>query len=210
MPRNSCVEFKGSKEGIIIYFDENVDFDYLKKQLICKIEAGKHFFNGARVVDFVGRILTEDEKNEIKEIIHNSYGMVILEKKEENPIKDTKKEVFEGIEEGNTKFLRTTVRSGQKINYPGNVVIIGDINPGAEVVAEGNILVMGSMRGFAHAGSSGNQKAFVAAYCLQPTQLRIAEVIARSPDHDTIKPNVPEMAMIKNHAVVIEPYLPNK
>lgn len=210
MSRNSCVEFKGNREGIIIHFDENVDFSNLKAQLICKIEAGKHFFNGARVVDFIGRVLTEDEKNEIKEIIHNSYGMVILEKKEENPIKLTEKKIFEGIEEGNTKFLRATVRSGQKINYPGNIVIIGDVNPGAEVVAEGNILVMGAMRGFAHAGVSGNEKAFVAAYCLQPTQLRIAEIIARSPDHDMIKPIVPELAVIKDDIVVIEPYLPNK
>lgn len=210
MSRNSCVEFKGNKEGIVIHFDENIDFESLKEQLINKIEASKHFFNGARVVDFIGRVLSDDDKDEIKKILHNTYGMAIIEKKEDNAIKTIEKRMFEGIEEGNTKFLRATVRSGQKINYSGNIVIIGDVNPGAEIVAEGNILVMGAIRGFAHAGASGNERAFVAAYCLQPTQLRIADFIARSPDHDTIKPIVPELAMIKENAVVIEPYLPNK
>lgn len=209
MLKNSAIEFKGNKEGIVIYFDKNVDYIHLKEQLINRLEGAKKFFKGAKVASFQGRAFTEDEETELRGIINNQYGMILLERSEDNIDLETKK-IFMGIEEGNTKFIRTTIRSGQKIEFNGNVVIIGDVNPGAEIVAEGNILVMGSMRGLAHAGSSGNEKAFVAAFCLQPKQLRIGDKIARSPDHDYIKPNVPELAKIKEGNLVIEPYLPKK
>ncbi|MFZ5965929.1 MAG: septum site-determining protein MinC [Bacillota bacterium] len=206
MVRNSSIEFKGTKDGISIIFDENVELNLLKQHLIEKLESGKQFFQGAKVIGFQGKTLTEDEKSQISEIIHDQYGMTFVEKTEEV---FERKEKFYGIEEGLTKFIRATIRSGQRICFQGNIVIIGDVNPGAEIVAEGNIVVMGTMRGVAHAGSSGNEKAFVAAYNLQPTQLRIADVIARSPD-EQIKPICPEMAIVKENIVVIEPYLPNK
>ncbi|QXM05759.1 septum site-determining protein MinC [Crassaminicella indica] len=212
MYEENCVAFKGSKEGISIYFKRDSDYAKLKEQLIIKLESAKRFFKGAKVISIQGKILTDEERNEIKEIIHSRFGMIMVEKDEEikkNEIKESKK-VFEGIKEGNTKFVRATIRSGQSIKFKGNVVIIGDVNPGAEVVAEGNILVMGALRGLAHAGSSGNEKAFVAAFSLQPTQLRISNVISRSPDNELIKPMGPELACIKQGVVVIEPYLPNK
>ncbi|WP_129596864.1 septum site-determining protein MinC [Anaerophilus nitritogenes] len=211
MYEGNYVAFKGSKEGIIIYFKKDADYTKVKDQLIKKLESAKKFFKGAKVISIQGKVLTEDEKKEIKEIIHSRYGMIVVEKEQTN-IKNikTSKKVFEGIEEGNTKFIRATIRSGQRIRFSGNLVIIGDVNPGAEIIAEGNIMVMGSLRGVAHAGISGNERAFVAAYSLQPTQLRISKKIARSPDHEKVKPMGPELAMIKNGGVVIEPYLPNK
>ncbi|QEK12303.1 septum site-determining protein MinC [Crassaminicella thermophila] len=213
MYEENCVAFKGSKEGISIYFNRDSDYVKLREQLIKKLESAKRFFAGAKVVSIQGKILTQKEKDEIKEIISSRFGMIMVEKNEgklkTNDIKE-EKGVFEGIEEGNTKFIRATIRSGQRIKFDGNVVIIGDVNPGAEVMAEGNILIMGALRGLAHAGSSGNENAFVAAYSLQPTQLRIADIIARSPDNEQIKPIGPELAKIKKGVVVIEPYLPNK
>ncbi len=72
-----------------------------------------------------------------------------------------------------TKFINTTIRSGQVIEYDGNIVIIGDVNPGALIKAKGNIIILGTMRGVAHAGVDGNHDAIVAAYNLQPTQLEL-------------------------------------
>jgi len=103
-----------------------------------------------------------------------------------------------------TVLIQRTVRSGQSIRYPGNVVIMGDVNPGAEVVAGGNIIVMGSLRGMAHAGAAGNQNSVVAAFRLHPTQLRIADHIARAPDGDAVKPEQAEIARIQNGIVVIK------
>ncbi|MCL5046046.1 MAG: septum site-determining protein MinC [Actinobacteria bacterium] len=107
-----------------------------------------------------------------------------------------------------TVLLRRTLRSGQRVKHNGNVVILGDVNPGAEVIAAGDIVVMGVLRGVAHAGAMGNPKAVVAAFRLQPTQLRIANFITRAPDGDAAAPTGPEVAQIKNGIIVIEDYLP--
>jgi septum site-determining protein MinC len=86
----------------------------------------------------------------------------------------------------------------------GNIVILGDINPGAEVIAGGSILVMGCLRGMAHAGAFGDEKSVIAAFRLNPTQLRIANHITRPPDGETITVNNPELARIRADKVIIE------
>ncbi|MBO8168778.1 MAG: septum site-determining protein MinC [Thermoanaerobacteraceae bacterium] len=110
-----------------------------------------------------------------------------------------------------TILIKKTMRSGQSVRYPGHVVVLGDVNPGAEIIAGGNIVVMGFLRGVAHAGASGNEDVVVAAFRLQPTQLRIAHHITRAPDEekDTI-PDHPELARIKDGVVVIERYEPGE
>lgn len=109
--------------------------------------------------------------------------------------------------EDSTLFVHRTLRSGQRVNYDGSVVIIGDVNPGAEVVASGDILVMGALRGLAHAGARGSALAKVVAFCLAPMQLRIASFIARAPDEGSESGTQPEQAVIKDGMLVIEPYL---
>lgn len=88
-------------------------------------------------------------------------------------------------------FLRMTLRSGQTINHKGHLVIVGDVNPGAEVIAEGDIVIWGALRGIAHAGSAGNEASEIRALRLQPIQLRIAHAIARAPDRPRGKPSTP-------------------
>ncbi|MHB1127740.1 MAG: septum site-determining protein MinC [Bacillota bacterium] len=110
----------------------------------------------------------------------------------------------------NTILIQRTLRSGQSLSFPGNIVIMGDVNPGAEVVAGGNIVVMGWLRGVAHAGATGDEQTMVTAFRLQPTQLRIANHITRAPDGDKIVPDAPEVAFVKNGVVVIENYPPDE
>lgn len=81
-----------------------------------------------------------------------------------------------------TMYLRQTLRSGQTISHKGHLIIVGDVNPGAEVMAEGDITIWGSLRGIAHAGIGGNTDAEIRALNLQPIQIRIAHAIARAPD----------------------------
>ena len=107
-----------------------------------------------------------------------------------------------------TVMYEKSLRSGQNINFDGNVVILGDVNPGAEIVAGGHILVMGSLRGVVHAGATGDEEATVTALHFAPTQLRIASHITRPPDGGTEyghKP--PEVARINGDAVIIEEYM---
>ncbi len=84
-------------------------------------------------------------------------------------------------------YLRQNLRSGQTISHAGHLVIIGDVNPGAEIMAEGDITVWGALRGIAHAGIGGNVEAEIRALKLQPIQIRIAHAIARSPDRPRVK-----------------------
>ena len=109
-----------------------------------------------------------------------------------------------GISENETILVQRTIRSGQTVRYSGHIVILGDVNPGAEIIAGGNIMVLGCLRGIAHAGALGNQLAVVAAFRLEPTQLRIANHITRAPDGENWQPQEPEVAKIKNGVVVIE------
>ena len=89
--------------------------------------------------------------------------------------------------------------------YDGHVVVVGDVNPGAEVVASGDIVVMGALRGVAHAGARGEEAAVVVALQLQPLQLRIAHRVARSPD-EPLAGRGPEIARIRNGVVEVEPF----
>ena len=116
---------------------------------------------------------------------------------------------FNGINEGKTKFIKKTIRGGQSVDYPGNIIIIGDINSGAEVSAGGNIIVLGSIKGHVRAGIGGNKKSIIAAFFMQPELMQISDVLTISPD-DGLKPSYPEVAKIKDGYIVVEPYLPNK
>ena len=79
-------------------------------------------------------------------------------------------------------YMEMTIRSGVEIRHPGTVVILGDVNPGGIVVASGDILVWGRLRGVAHAGANGNSECLIMALQMEPTQLRIADAVARAPE----------------------------
>jgi septum site-determining protein MinC len=98
---------------------------------------------------------------------------------------------------------RRTLRSGQQLRHPGSVAVLGDVNPGAEIVAGGDIIVWGKLRGTVHAGAMGNDNAIVCALDLAPTQLRIAQYIARSPEGRRRKPT-PEVARVRKGQIVAE------
>lgn len=108
--------------------------------------------------------------------------------------------------DANTVLIKRTVRCGQLIQFEGNVVVMGDVNPGAEIVASGSIVIMGVLRGIVHAGAKGNEEATVSAFRLQPTQLRIANHITRAPDGEYPSPDHPEIARVRDGVVVIEVY----
>lgn len=207
----SLVTFKGNQDGIYIFIKEG-SFQKIKEQLESNLKKTGSFFNGAKVVSIRGKKLSTEEKEELKGIIINQYGIDVDETGAiEGEVENTEPfqtQFFEGIEEGYTKFVRTTVRSGQTIESEGNLVVIGDINPGGIVMAKGNIVILGALRGMAHAGCDGNMEAIVVAFYLHPTQLRIANIIARKPDEEVEPSKWPEIARVEENAVLIETYLP--
>ncbi|MCP4403599.1 MAG: septum site-determining protein MinC [bacterium] len=107
-------------------------------------------------------------------------------------------------------YLRGTVRSGQSLEFPGNIIILGDVNPGAYVIASGDIIVMGRLHGVVHAGAEGEERAVAIGMNFRPSQLRIAQYIARPPDEgprSRKKRPQAEKAYIKDGVIVIEPLL---
>ncbi len=100
-------------------------------------------------------------------------------------------------------ILKETLRSGRSIYHEGHVVVIGDVNPGAEIVAGGDVIVWGRLRGLVHAGALGDETAVICALELTPTQLRIADKIAISPDEKRGKA-IPEQVAIRNGQIVAE------
>lgn len=205
------VLFKGILGGLQVQVHPETDLTQLLEEIQVKLYSSKSFFDGTEInLVFSGRNFTQIEKHEIINYVSREINVDSIEFLGLNAKDKAIKEKPYRADEGMTRFFQGIVRSGQRIDYDGNVVIIGDINPGGEVVARGNIVILGTLRGMAHAGSAGDANAIVVAFCLQPTQLRIGSIIARPPEDDVDKPSYPEIAYIKGSDLIIEPYLPGR
>lgn len=203
----SLVTIKGSKDGLTAYVNYG-NYEEIKEELLKKIEHSKSFFTGCNMLIVDHSKLSSNCCADLEKILNDSYGINTSFQNKDFSEKNEK--IFSGIYEGKTKFIKNSIRSGQRVIFNGNVVVIGDVNSGGEIIAAGNIVIMGVLRGIAHAGYTGNTRAFVSAYILQPAILRIADIIVRAPDGIYEKPKTPEIAFIKNNTIIVEPYLPNK
>ncbi len=216
----ASVIFKGTVNGLTIILRDEDSFEEIIKEMEDKILSAGRFFKGAVLnVKYKGKALSDEEIKQMLDMMIRKSGAEIKSFQKdtlEDEIQESKKEkqngfstnrfsIFDGVEKGITKFHKGTIRSGQKVTFDGNLVIFGDVNPGGELVASGNIIVMGALRGIVHAGADGNKDAIVASFNLQPTLLKIADIITRSPDGKYYKDNlVPEIAYIKEELVYID------
>lgn len=210
--KDTRIQIKGNKEGInaIIDIEKFTTFDEVIEVLVETLFPKKAFYNNS-ILKLTSNFknVTDNEIVKLKEELFDKINIKDCIFEEVKSIKENEIKIFNGIYEGKTKFIKKTVRGGQIINYPGNVVIIGDVNHGAEVYSGGNIIVLGSIKGHVRAGMGGNMKSIIAAFSLQPELLQIADIITISPE-DGIKPAYPEVAKIKDGSIIVEPYLPNK
>ncbi|HHX73604.1 MAG TPA: septum site-determining protein MinC [Firmicutes bacterium] len=208
-----AVEFKGTREGLTIYCLEDAAFEDVLADLAERLQARSAFFGEAAVkVDIGRRELTEEEKDALIEVItkHSRLQITEIQSAGEHPpaVTSARRQgemeelKLEGFQEGRCLVIKRTLRSGQYIRFPGTVVVLGDVNPGAEIVADGDIFVFGTLRGIAHAGVGGDRNASVVALRLAPTQLRIADVISRAPDNPSL-PDTPEYAYINDARIMI-------
>jgi len=227
MQKNNSVIFKGGKDGIVIILSEKADYDSIAESLREKISSSSKFFADATTtITFKGKQLAEDELLSLIEIINDETDMSISfvsdltgtfkavkddGEDEDEEEEATDPEESKGLDEFVTDgayFHRTGLRSGQAISHNGSVVVLGDINAGAEVVAAGNVVVFGAIRGLVHAGADGDESAFVCALSMLPTQLRIAEKITYFPK-ELIQENKnkidPVYAFVKDDEIYIAP-----
>lgn len=211
------IVFKGNNEGLVIVVPEGYDFNRAKAEIEEKVQNAARFFKGAKIkVVYRGITLTAEEEEEIKGILDEKSGAIIesISKDDESrqntlisktPRKmSTQKLFFSSGDVGPCKFVKSTIRSGTRIEFDGSVIVIGDVNPGAEIVASGNVIVLGTLRGMVHAGSGGRKESFIYALRLKPTQIRIAEAIARMPEGSDDGNIRPEIAKIKDGIIEVE------
>ena len=206
MRNENYVIFKGTKDGITVMFDPEAPFDTLCDQLEKKVvEAGKFFDHVKTAMAFKGRDFTAAEEEELLKIIAKHATMdITFVKTENNELKELSELLAKEMSPSNlTKFHRGSLRNGQKIEFDGSVVVVGDVNPGAEIKAGGNIIVLGQLKGMAHAGCKGMTEAFVTAIFMAPVQLRIADIITRFPEENKRGPKPPEYAFVQNGQIFV-------
>ena len=183
------VIIKGNNYGLSVFLDPEVPMEELLSDIRKKFQESARFFRGANMaVSFEGRKLTTEEINAIVNTICENSEIEIscvidmdkareaffkkaLEKKAEEEAGDKPS--------GDGQFYKGTLRSGQVLEAEGSIIMLGDVDPGARIVAKGNIIVLGALRGTAIAGLGGRKHAIVAALEMDPIQIRIGEVTAR-------------------------------
>ncbi|HHU70599.1 MAG TPA: septum site-determining protein MinC [Clostridiales bacterium] len=209
---NNSVVIKGNKYGIIVVLNPDEKFDKLKEILARKFRESSDFFKNAKMaITFEGRKLSNDEEKEILDIIAKNSDMQIIcvidndEEREENFRKTLEEKLME-VSNNTGQFYKGILRSGASLEFETSVVIIGDVNNGARVVSKGNIIVLGSLKGTAIAGVTGNTNSFVIALDMRPTQIRIADTIARSPDKPVKEESKDaKIAFLEDGNIYIEP-----
>ena len=167
------------KDEIWIKVAEDAEEKEIIEGLKNKIEdLEKLYKNDTTPIKVVGKILKNKEIEEIRKIVKERINVDIdFESPTTLGLHGIKKGFYKEIKSSETKFYKTSLRCGQKVEFEGSLVIIGDVNDGAEVIAGENIIVLGDLRGLAHAGAKGNKEAIIAASSIEAPQLRISNII---------------------------------
>ena len=208
----SLVQIKGIRDGLLATFAEASWVDQCSA-LLAQIDERSAFFQGARLAMDVGSqvlkvndlvslrdrlsernvtlwaILSESPTTEQTSQLLGLATRISKPRPEEQKHQDV-------IAEDTALFINKTLRSGKRVEFPGNVVVMGDVNAGAEVIADGSVIIWGRVRGMIHAGAKGDRSATICALDLSATQLRIADEVSAM-----LKPQKnpkPEIASINN------------
>lgn len=227
------IRIKGAREGLRITL-ETGDFTAGVQQLEAELAPRRDFLQGSRIILEVGeRPLTRAQLAQLRELLaaYNLELWAVLADSAATkeaarelglatrlpgsqtdlngkalPANGTAVDPIDAAPEmAAALLLRETLRSGRAVHHAGPVVVLGDVNPGAEIIAAGDVIVWGRLRGLVHAGALGDATAVICALELTPTQLRIADQIAVSPGERPLRP-APEVAAIRDGQIVAQPW----
>ena len=206
---NPLIQIKGLRDGLLVSLDD-APWEEQLATLISQVDSQPAFFHGARLaLDVASQILHVSELASLRDQL-SERGISLWAVLSESPTteqtsqllglatriskprpEETRRFDVEDLGEETALFLNRTIRSGTRIEFAGHVVVLGDANPGSEIVAEGNIIVWGRLRGMVHAGSKGNREAVICALDFFPMQLRIAdEATAAMEPQEQSKPQI--------------------
>ena len=165
---------------IILNINVIAEMNEIIDELQSKLPKLKAFYQSSKIpIRVTGKLFTDSEIEIIKKMISNEIDVEIKfdDVSDLLGLHAIKKTFQTQTEISETKYVTNSIRSGQKEEYTGSIVICGDVNAGAEVIAGGNIVVLGALRGVAHAGANGNTKAIISANFIDVTQIRIANLV---------------------------------
>lgn len=174
------IKISQTLEEIVLNVNVVADLPEILEELDVKIPKLKSFYKTSKLpMKITGKLFTEMEMLKITNRINSEIEVLI---KFDDPsdllgLHAIKKTFETDTEISETKYIQNSIRSGQKEEYSGSLVIMGDVNAGAEVIAGGNIAILGTLRGVAHAGANGNMKAIVSASSIDVTQVRIGNLV---------------------------------
>jgi septum site-determining protein MinC len=217
----SLIHIKGIRDGLLITLD-GASWPELATAFVKNVDERSSFFQGARVALDVGvNELRVAELSALRDQL-SERGIALWAVLSESPVTERTaqnlglatrlskprpvqfREAAEELPEDAAQWVKGPLRSGGRVLFEGNVVVMGDVNPGAEIIAGGSVVVWGRLRGVVHAGAQGDEKAVVCALEMAPTQLRIASEIAISPKKQG--KSQPEIARLKDGQLVAEPW----
>lgn len=202
---------KGVNGGVLIEvkkFQEDI-IEFEEKLM------NKSFFG--KDIDF---LLKEKDKEYYKDFLkitdkfgHNLYlikykeEVVVVkeEKKEENHYSNSESDEVIDKNGMETLIIKRTIRSGQRIEYKGNIVVVGDLNPGSELIADGDVYIFGRARGIIHAGNGGNNDNIILALSLEANQIRIGNIFTKN-DSEESKSDIVEKAYVENDKIIVVEY----
>ncbi|MCL6585646.1 MAG: septum site-determining protein MinC [Anoxybacillus sp.] len=194
--QKSYVTIKGTKDGLTLHLDDRCSYEELMAELDEKLTLNAADADGPLVsvhLKIGNRYFTPTQEEEVRSLVRSKKNLVVGSM-ESNVI--TKEEAYEWKRKNEVVPVAKIIRSGQVLHVEGDLLLIGDVNPGGTVIAGGNIFILGALRGIAHAGCYGNKEAVIAASVMKPMQLRISDVMNRAPDYKTEDRNEMECAYI--------------
>ena len=201
----NCININLKKNEIIIKIQEDSTYENILESFKKKLPELKKLYKDDKTpIRVTGKLLKNKEIDEIQELINESIDVQIeFDSPKSLGLASIKRAFDQEIAMSETKFHRGSLRSGQKMEIEGSIVIIGDVNSGAEVIASDNIVVLGSLRGLAHAGAKGNKQAIIAAGVFDSVQVRIANIVKEvNRDDEPLHKNA--YLFIDNDKIIIE------
>ena len=201
----NCVSINLRKNEILIKISDDAEQKEIIENLKRKLsELKKMYKNEKTPITVTGKILKNKEIDEIQELIKNNIDVEIdFDMPKSLGLSSITRTFNKEIAISETKFHRGSLRSGQRMEAEGSLVILGDVNSGAEVIASDNIVVLGALRGLAHAGAKGNKQAIISAGLLDTVQIRIANIV-KEIDRDEEQLHKQAYVSIIDNDIVIE------
>ncbi len=204
------VVIKGNKSGIRLLLDDTLPFEELVKEVEKKFSQSAEFLGDAQIVlSMEGRKLSEEEESILVQCISENSKLNVVclvdeDQKREEIFAQTLNETLTQLNSNTGQFFKGNLRSGQVMEFETSIIILGDVNVGAQVVSTGNVVILGNLYGTVYAGAGGKTNAFVAALKMNPIQLRIGDVIARSSDEKSEIPKEPQIAYLDNGVIYVD------